>query len=449
MTVTAFYLPQHAAGGSIYLRTAAEVLRWAGQRIGRYPYPSLFVVETASNDASWVGQEYPNIVFISSQMTAAGGGMGSYLSYLVAHEVLHQWFYGLVGNDQLFEPWLDEAPVTHLAYQFFRANYPGLYSEMWRRFVEGERSAIEAFGDRPVDSSIYDYRDESYYFTIVYRKGAIFLEELRKTLGDDAYFGFLEEVVSRYSRRIVTATEFLDTAQARSPVDLRPLIRRYFSYPRYQGALDYDIPNGHFYTQANGQPLGASPKGFSVVNDAEAPMWTEFQRLGGPAGIGYPISRRFKWDGFTSQAMQKGVLQWQPQSGRMYLVNVFDEMSKRGMDGWLAAVRQVPQIADWSADADRAWPDVVQLHLSLLDANPAIKARYLSYADAVNLFGLPMSFDDMGNNYTLRAQRAVIQQWKVAVPWAEAGGVTIANGGDIAKESGLLPQDALEPEEAP
>ena len=449
VTITAFYLPQHAAGGSLYLRTAREVVRWADQMVGQYPYPSLFVAETTSNDASGVGQEYPNIVFISSQSTAAGGGMGSYLSYLVAHEVLHQWFYGLVGDDQLYEPWIDEATVTHLAYQFFRANYPSLYPSMWQSIVDGERSAVNAFGDRPVISSIYDYTNEGYYFAIVYRKGAMFLEDLRATMGDDAYFGFLKEMVSRFSYKIITGTQYLDLAQSKTPVDLGPLIRQYFSYPKYTGAADYDIPNGHFYTEANGQPIGASPKGFAVVDNAEAPMWTEFQRLGGPAGIGYPTSRRFKWDGFVSQAMQKGVLQWQPQSGHAYLVNVFDEMSKRGLDTWLTSVRQVPQIADWSTDNGRAWPDVVQAHLALLDANPAIKARYFSVPDPVDLFGLPMSYGDMGNNYTLRAQRVVIQQWKAAVPWAAAGGVTIANGGDIAKESGLLPQEALAPEQAP
>lgn len=448
-TITAFYLPQHAASGSLYLRTAAEVVRWANQNIGQYPYSTLAVAETTSNDPSWVGQEYPNIVFISSGQTAIGGGMGSYLSYLVAHEVLHQWFYALVGDDQLYEPWVDEATVTNLSYQFFRLNYPGVYPGMWQSFVSGERSGINAYGDRPVNTSIYDYSNEDHYFIIVYRKGGMFLDELRQAMGDAAYFGFLRDIVSRYSYKIVSGADYLDMAQARAGTDLRPLIRRYFSYSKYNGGLDYDMSNGHFYTQANGQPLGASPKGFPIVDDAEAPLWREFQRLGGVAGLGYPTSRRFKWDGFVSQAMQKGVLQWQPGGGRVYLVNVFDEMSKKGLDNWLNAFRQTPRIADWSSDTGRNWDDVVKAHLALLDANPAIKARYLSVPDPINLYGLPMSYADMGNNYTLRAQRVVIQQWKENMPWAAAGDVTVANGGDIAKEAGLLPPETLVPQEAP
>ncbi|MDO8689389.1 MAG: hypothetical protein Q7R39_05165 [Dehalococcoidia bacterium] len=51
----------------------------------------------------------------------------------------------------------------------------------------------------------------------------------------------------------------------------------------------------------------------------------------------------------------------------------------------------------------------------------------------------------MGNAFVIRTQRAVFQQWKVDVPWASAGQVTIANGGDIAKETGLFPQEAVVP----
>jgi hypothetical protein len=45
----------------------------------------------------------------------------------------------------------------------------------------------------------------------------------------------------------------------------------------------------------------------------------------------------------------------------------------------------------------------------------------------------------MGNVLVLRAQRVVLQEWKQDTPWAKAGEVTVALGGDIAKELGILP----------
>ena len=59
-----------------------------------------------------------------------------------------------------------------------------------------------------------------------------------------------------------------------------------------------------------------------------------------------------------------------------------------------------------------------------------------------------MGYEDLGDVRVLRAQRAVFQQWMIDVPWASAGEVVIANGGDIAKELGLVPADAGAPHRA-
>jgi N-acetylmuramoyl-L-alanine amidase len=63
--------------------------------------------------------------------------------------------------------------------------------------------------------------------------------------------------------------------------------------------------------------------------------------------------------------------------------------------------------------------------------------------DPVQANGLPVSdVVDFGDVLVLRCQRVVLQQWKVDVPWARAGQVTFALGGDIAKEAGILPDPA-------
>src|SRR5687767_15994915 len=56
---------------------------------------------------------------------------------------------------------------------------------------------------------------------------------------------------------------------------------------------DYDVVNGHFFTQAGGRN---GDQGFSVTDDGGVPFWSEFRRLGGIETLGYPVSRRFMWD---------------------------------------------------------------------------------------------------------------------------------------------------------
>jgi hypothetical protein len=212
-------------------------------------------------------------------------------------------------------------------------------------------------------------------------------------------------------------------------------------------ADDFDIAGGHFFTQTG----GGGGKGYAITDEGGARLWSEFRRLGGVQGVGYPISKRFQWDGFTVQAMQRVIFQWRPEVGQVYFVNTFDLLSQAGKDEWLEAVRQTPRPLPGDFDAGKEWPAVVSTRLALLDANPAIRSKYYSVVgDAVTMNGLPTSrVTDMGNNLTLRAQRVVFQQWKENVPWARAGEVTVALGGSIAAEAGILPQDALAAQDAP
>ncbi|HUE75964.1 MAG TPA: hypothetical protein VMP10_03975 [Chloroflexota bacterium] len=210
---------------------------------------------------------------------------------------------------------------------------------------------------------------------------------------------------------------------------------------------DWDIPNGRFFTQTG----GSSGRGYAVTDEGGIRFWTEFQRLGGVAAVGYPASQRFEWDGFTVQVFQRVVFQWRPEVGQVYFVNVFDQLHELGYDDWLLSARQTPRPKEWH-EAGQSWAQIVANRLAVLDGYPAIKAKYAAVVgDPVQANGLPTSeVVDMGNHYALRAQRVVFQQWKEDVPWAKKGDVTVALGGDIAKEIGVLPdQVALQPVSPP
>lgn len=206
---------------------------------------------------------------------------------------------------------------------------------------------------------------------------------------------------------------------------------------------DYAITNGHFFTQANGLG-GQGGSGYSIVDDGQTQFWSAFQQLGGVGVLGYPSSQTFTSGGFTYQATQRALLQWQPDG--VHFANVFDLLSAAGKDDWLLAQFQVPKSQNWSSDTGKSWPDVVANHLAILDQFPALKAAYLADPDYLDHFGLPMAIADEGNVVVLRCQRMVFQLWKTDVPWAKAGQVTLALGGDIAKQGGLVPATAQTPQ---
>lgn len=220
--VTAFNQPGRSAGAALFLDSTAQALRWLNKRLGKYPYESLHIAEVNPGKENLVGQEYPNLVFISSAYAAKPEGPKSYASYLIAHEVAHQWFYNLVGNDQLREPWIDESLATYLAYRILEWNPLSLSSP-----------SVTPSGKSPVDSTVDDFKDETQYSATTYGKGTVFLQELAGQMKEKSIDDALKEFVDLYKYKVATTRDFLNHMQSSTSSNLNPLIRRYFSGADY------------------------------------------------------------------------------------------------------------------------------------------------------------------------------------------------------------------------
>jgi hypothetical protein len=212
--------------------------------------------------------------------------------------------------------------------------------------------------------------------------------------------------------------------------------------------LDFPVPHGHFYLQGNGQG-GSGRQGFLVADDDNVPFNTFLDQLGGPAVTGYPISQRFLYAGRITQVFQKLVLQYHDEDGSVQVLNTLDVLHDAGDDAALAQ-QLIPPPAATAPDAGLGWSDVVARHQALLAGSPALQQAYFAVADPLTVYGLPMTAPvDEGDVLVVRTQRAVLQLWQHDEPWARAGEVTVANGGDLAKAMGLFPAAALKPEPQP
>ena len=240
VTLAAYYLPEHAAEARTYLDVGAAALRWMSQTYGRYPLDRLVLAEVSSAGTTFVGQEYPGLIMLGSGLTAGGGGVAGRLGNIVAHEVAHQWFYGLVGNDQVYEPWLDEALVTWLSYEFLRSHYPELYPSAWSSLVALNRRERSLLGERPIDGSVYDFSDEGPYFAFVYRKGAQLIEALRERLGPAVLTEALREYVRLYGGQVATAADLADLLRQRSAGASDEILAAYLARPPAPGRARID-----------------------------------------------------------------------------------------------------------------------------------------------------------------------------------------------------------------
>jgi len=109
----------------------------------------------------------------------------NYFELLVVHETSHQWFYGLVHNDQANEPWLDESLATYSELLFYEKHYPTLVNWWW------DYRVYEYNPKGHINATVYDFTQYRPYINAVYLRGVIFLQSLREEMGDETFFEFL------------------------------------------------------------------------------------------------------------------------------------------------------------------------------------------------------------------------------------------------------------------
>jgi hypothetical protein len=218
--IRSYYFDGYKAAGEGILYGAVQAVSIYAAKFAPYPYETLAVVQTDIHD----GQEYDGLVFLASDFYGQyGGGAKNNLTTIGIHEIAHQWWFGLVGDDQAMEPWLDEAMATYSERIFYEYNYPR-YGDWWWQF------RVDYFGASGyVDTSIYNGGSFRTYTNAVYLNGAHFMEDLRVRMGDDDFFRFLKDYAARYSRGRATSYDFFNVVRDNTQADISDLMMEYFS----------------------------------------------------------------------------------------------------------------------------------------------------------------------------------------------------------------------------
>jgi aminopeptidase N len=211
-------------GASLALESASHALRSYNERYGPYPYSELDIVSTPTLA---LGIEYPGIfanairIYDLSQNYASGLPNAVMVESVTAHETAHQWFYNLVGNDQLNEPWLDESVTQYATWMYYVDRYGAQAAQGYYDSLEG-RWARNEFADIPIGLPAEAYSSED-YSPIVYGRGPIFLNELAQEMGQETFDAFLRDYSESLRWEIATTEDFLALAEAHCGCDLAAL----------------------------------------------------------------------------------------------------------------------------------------------------------------------------------------------------------------------------------
>ena len=219
VTVLGYAFPYDVIPGEAAFTATVDALELYTQLFAPYPFESLSMVQADFDH----GMEYHGLYFLSKAFYSIyDGSAASYLVTIAAHETSHQWWFGLVSNDQALEPWLDEALATYSERLFLENLYPEALDWWWNYRV---------LWNKPigwVNTTIYEAGGYFPYRDAVYLNGALFIENLRVLVGDEAFFAFLRDYASRNADGPVTGDDFFAILREHSDADWSGLVAEYF-----------------------------------------------------------------------------------------------------------------------------------------------------------------------------------------------------------------------------
>ncbi|MBK9926605.1 MAG: M1 family metallopeptidase [Anaerolineales bacterium] len=196
VTINSYAPGDFQEGAQMALEVASKAMAVFDERYAPYPYTELDIVSTPTLA---LGIEYPGMIAITTRIYES---MGDTMEATVAHEVGHQWFYGLVGDDQLDDPWLDESLTQFATLQYYADEYGNEGEEGFRSSLDGRWEYVQR-ADIPIGLPVAGYQGAE-YSAIVYGRGPLFFVALREEMGTDTFDAFIKDYTQSLSWGIAT-----------------------------------------------------------------------------------------------------------------------------------------------------------------------------------------------------------------------------------------------------
>lgn len=225
--VISYYYKSDAELGKKALEFAIKSINTFNEKFGIYPYPTYSVCETAFPS----GMEYPGLVYISKDLYKSGNDLNG-LALTTIHETGHQYFYSLIGDDQIDEAWLDEGFATYTEITYLEKNLGA--SDAKEQADYSERAGAASIESKVFDGNVVKpvsaYKNWDDYGPAVYNMGATLLIELRKSVGDDVFWKIMQTYFKEYEFKIATTEDFKQVCAEVSGKNMDSLFKKYLGY---------------------------------------------------------------------------------------------------------------------------------------------------------------------------------------------------------------------------
>lgn len=236
------YLPSVARQWERMKEWTGAILDYMNAHVGPYPYPDLTIAQAGDG-----GMEYPSIAFITGNRPPYS------LASVTAHEVIHNWFYGALANDEVHEAWMDEGITSYYTTRvmntlfgryamrdygtpFKQKHYPN-EDALVSTFASYEWWAKQGWEEKTLTHSDRFISDESYAYS-VYTKGHVFMNVLEYYFGREAFDRLMRRYYETHAFTHVSTDGFRRFLEQESGTELEWLFEQWLGTTR---TCDYGI----------------------------------------------------------------------------------------------------------------------------------------------------------------------------------------------------------------
>ncbi len=218
---------------------AEKAFRYFSSRIGEYPYEDYTVAETYYNGP----MQYPQISF---QLSWPSGFARWFdrdatrlLEAAIAHETAHQWFYEVVGNNEVVDAWLDEGFATYLENAYMADLFAGQEQSMLKltslvQITDKQISAIiwrlyEPDLTQPIQTPSYLFHDPMHFYSSVYYKAYLFLGQFEALIGRRKFDELLRDYFQQNKFRNVEPDDWYKAVRSHAGEEAESWFRNWMS----------------------------------------------------------------------------------------------------------------------------------------------------------------------------------------------------------------------------
>jgi aminopeptidase N len=209
-----------------------EVIDFLAGVFGPYPFASSGGIVDDFEELQFALETQTRPVYAAAFFTDSISG-----DLVVVHELAHQWTGDLLRLDLWQHIWLNEGFATYAEWLWLEREGLATPQEI---FDDVAANAPPEFWETTIGDPGADVG--ALFDIAVYYRGAMTLQALRQTVGDDVFFGILEEWVASQAGDTVTTDEFIRLAAKMSGMQLDDLFQTWLFTPEKPAGLPETVP---------------------------------------------------------------------------------------------------------------------------------------------------------------------------------------------------------------